>query len=76
MPNINRINQLIDIYQIQFEEGVMKKIDVDQLRVYKTNLSTEIQNNLFKMQSNLIHSVLSIAGEKKNVYRFQSSCLQ
>lgn len=42
--NINRINQLIDISQIQFEEGLIKKIDVDQLRVNKTNLLTELQN--------------------------------
>lgn len=42
--NIDRINQLVDISQIQFEEGLIKKIDVDQLKVNKTNLLTELQN--------------------------------
>lgn len=42
--NIDRIDQLIDISQIQFEEGLIKKIDVDQLKVNRTNLLTELQN--------------------------------
>lgn len=42
--NISRINQLVDISQIQFEEGLIKKIDVDQLKVNRTNLLTELQN--------------------------------
>lgn len=42
--NIDRINQLVDISQIQFEEGIIKKIDVDQLKVNRTNLLTEFQN--------------------------------
>lgn len=39
--NLERIDQLINISQIQFEEGIIKKIDVDQLRVNRTNLLTE-----------------------------------
>jgi len=42
--NLSRINQLIKISQIQFEEGLIKKLDVDQLRVNKTNLLSEFQN--------------------------------
>ena len=42
--NLNRVVQLIDITQAQFEEGLVKKVDVDQLRVNRTNLETEIQN--------------------------------
>ena len=42
--NLDRVNKLIDISQIQFEEGIIKKIDVDQLRVNRTNLLSQIQN--------------------------------
>ncbi|MCB0687833.1 MAG: TolC family protein, partial [Saprospiraceae bacterium] len=42
--NLDRVNQLIEITQAQFEEGIIKKVDVDQLKVNRTNLSTEIQN--------------------------------
>lgn len=54
--NLQRINQLIDIAQIQFEEGLIKKIDVDQLKVNRTNLLSE-QRNLntgIKQQMNLL----------------------
>lgn len=44
MANIDRINQLVTISQIQFEEGLIKKVDVDQLKVNRTNLLTEYQN--------------------------------
>jgi len=42
--NLERVNNLIEIAQIQFEEGIIKKIDVDQLKVNRTNLSSELQN--------------------------------
>ncbi|GJM35053.1 MAG: transporter [Saprospiraceae bacterium] len=42
--NLERIDQLLEITQVQFEEGIVKKIDVDQLRVNRTNLLTEKQN--------------------------------
>lgn len=42
--NIDRINQLIRISEIQFEEGLIKKIDVDQLKVNRTNIQTELQS--------------------------------
>lgn len=42
--NLSRVNNLIDIAQIQFEEGIIKKIDVDQLKVNRTNLKSELQN--------------------------------
>ncbi len=42
--NLDRVRQLIGITQAQFEEGLIKKVDVDQLKVNRTNLSTEIQN--------------------------------
>lgn len=42
--NIDRINRLIEMAQIQFEEGLIKKVNVDQLRVNKTNLLSEKQS--------------------------------
>jgi len=41
--NLDRLKQLITIAEIQFQEGLIKKIDVDQLKVNRTNLSTELQ---------------------------------
>lgn len=74
--NIDRMNKLVDISQIQFEEGLIKKVDVDQLRVNKTNLLTEFQNieigvtqqlNLLKfymgMTPNAEISILEYVGE-------------
>jgi len=43
--NLERLDQLLAIARIQFEEGLIKKIDVDQLSVNRTNLVTE-QTNL------------------------------
>lgn len=40
--NLERIGQLVEISQIQFEEGIIKRIDVDQLKVNKTNIETQI----------------------------------
>lgn len=43
--NLIRLERLLGIAKIQFEEGLIKKIDVDQLSVNRTNLKTE-QTNL------------------------------
>ncbi len=40
--NLERIGQLGETSQIQFEEGIIKRIDVDQLKVNKTNIETQI----------------------------------
>ncbi len=50
--NLNRMNRLFEIAEIQYEEGLIKKIDVDQLRVNRTNLLTE-QTNLELSMSQL-----------------------
>lgn len=54
--NVQRINQLIEIAQIQFEEGLIKKIDVDQLKVNRTNLISEQRNlsTAINQQMNLL----------------------
>lgn len=63
--NLERINQLIEISEIQLEEGLIKKLDVDQLVVNKTNLLSEVQIlnigkeqqlNLFKLYMGVDHT--------------------
>src|SRR5690554_2255759 len=43
LHNLETMDQLIDIAQVQYEEGIIKKLDVDQLRVNKINLESQIQ---------------------------------
>lgn len=43
MRNLKTMDHLIEIAQIQYEEGIIKKLDVDQLKVNKINLDSEIQ---------------------------------
>ncbi len=43
--NIGRMQRLIDITNAQFREGIAKKVDVDQLRVNYTNMTTELSNS-------------------------------
>ncbi|GHB78671.1 transporter [Persicitalea jodogahamensis] len=42
--NLDRTQRLIDITGAQFKEGIVKKVDVDQLRVSYTNLTTQLSN--------------------------------
>ena len=42
--NMNRIDRLIKIAEIQFEEGLIKKINVTQLKVNRINLLSEKQS--------------------------------
>lgn len=41
--NLETMDRLIDIAQVQYEEGIIKKLDVDQLKVNKINLESEIE---------------------------------
>lgn len=65
--NLDRINQLIDIARIQFEEGIIKRVDVDQLRVNKTNLRTELQSLEIgtTQQMNLLKFYMGMSPEKE-----------
>ncbi|MCB0643312.1 MAG: TolC family protein [Phaeodactylibacter sp.] len=65
--NLNRVVQLIDITQAQYEEGLVKKVDVDQLRVNRTNLSTEIQNIEigYRQQLNLLKFYMGMPIEQE-----------
>jgi outer membrane protein len=54
--NIDRMNRLIQITNSQYKEGIVKKVDVDQLRVNYTNLETQISsvsNNYTQLLNNL-----------------------
>lgn len=42
--NIGRMQKLVEITNAQFKEGIIKKVDVDQLRVNYTNLQTQLSN--------------------------------
>jgi outer membrane protein TolC len=42
--NIDRMKQLINITNIQYKEGIIKKVDVDQLNVDFINLRTQLSN--------------------------------
>ncbi len=41
--NLERVDQLLRIAQAQYEEGLAKKVDLDQIKVNRTNLLTQIQ---------------------------------
>ena len=42
--NMERMETLIKITTIQFQEGIIKKVDLDQLKVNNTNLQTQLSN--------------------------------
>ncbi len=44
--NLGRTQRLIDITSAQFKEGIIKKVDVDQLKVNYTNLTTQLSNTM------------------------------
>jgi len=44
ISNRDRVDQLVSISQAQFENGIIKKLDVDQIKVNRNNLITEISN--------------------------------
>jgi len=60
--NLDRVNKLVEISQAQYENGIIKKLDVDQLKVNRTNLLTELSNLEIgaKQQLNLLKFYLDI----------------
>lgn len=42
--NIDRMTKLVEITNAQFKEGIIKKVDVEQLKVNYTNLQTQLSN--------------------------------
>lgn len=54
--NIGRMKKLVEITDAQFKEGIIKKVDVDQLRVNYTNLRTQLsttKNTYTQLMNNL-----------------------
>jgi outer membrane protein len=44
VANLDKVNGLVQLIQKQFDNGFAKKIDVDRLRVAKTNLQSKLTN--------------------------------
>lgn len=42
--NLDQVNTLVKVAQAQFENGIVKKLDVDQIRVNRANLLSELSN--------------------------------
>jgi outer membrane protein len=42
--NLERLRKLLDITNAQYKEGIIKKVDVDQLKVNYTNLQTQLSS--------------------------------
>ena len=54
--NIDRIKRLLEITNAQFKEGIIKKVDLDQLKVNFTNLQTQlasVDNNYSQLLNNI-----------------------
>jgi len=42
--NLNKVNKLLDVTKVQYENGLAKRTDYDRLQVNQTNLETELSN--------------------------------
>ena len=54
--NLGRMQTLMEITDAQFREGIIKKVDVDQLQVSNTNLQTQlsnVENNYAQLQNHM-----------------------
>jgi len=51
--NLDRIDQLVEISNAQYENGIIKKLDVDQIKVNRTNQLTNISNLNTKLEQQL-----------------------
>ncbi|MCJ8163451.1 TolC family protein [Pontibacter sp. E15-1] len=60
--NIDRMQQLIYITNEQFKEGIIKKVDVEQLKVNNTNLLTQLSNanNTYVQLINNLKTLMSV----------------
>jgi outer membrane protein len=68
--NLDKLNKQIEISDLQYQNGIIKKLDVDRLKVNRTNLETDIQNletahqqqlNMLKYYMNVpVNQVVSI----------------
>ena len=58
ISNYDRIEYLVKIAQAQFDNGIIKKLDVDQLKVNRTNIGSELTN------------IDIAAAQQMNIFRF------
>ena len=42
--NLDQVNTLVSVARAQYENGIVKRLDVDQIKVNQTNLQTELAN--------------------------------
>ncbi len=71
MDNLNTMDKLIDIAEVQYEEGIIKKLDVDQLKVNKINLDSQIQGTTVGLTqiNNLLKFLMGIPQEQELVLK-------
>src|SRR5690606_15068831 len=71
MDNLNTMDKLIDIAEVQYEEGIIKKLDVDQLKVNKINLYSQIQGTTVGLTqiNNLLKFLMGIPQEQELVLK-------
>ena len=60
--NYDRIDQLVTIAELQYEDGLIKRTDVTQLEVNRANLQTQLEDADFaiQQQSNQLKSLLNL----------------
>lgn len=60
--NIERMKKLVQITDAQFKEGIIKKVDVDQLKVNYTNLRTQLSttNNTYTQLLNNLKLLMNV----------------
>ena len=60
--NYERIEQLVTIAQLQYEDGLIKRTDVTQLEVNRANLQTQLEDVDFgiQQQSNQLKTLLNL----------------
>ncbi|CAH8285675.1 outer membrane protein TolC [Mariniflexile fucanivorans] len=47
--NFNRTNSLINLSDLKYKEGIIKKLDLNQLKVNRSNLRTQIEDAQYQM---------------------------
>jgi outer membrane protein len=65
--NISRMKQLMDITSAQYKEGIIKRVDVEQLKVNNTNLQTQLSNtnNTYEQLLNNLKTLINMPVEQE-----------
>ena len=54
VANLEKVDTLLQLMQIQLDNGFAKKVDVDRLQVNRTNLQTELDNSISNYEQQLL----------------------